>query len=191
MLNLRRDKVILSFFIVFGLWLSGNELFAQRSHRWSGHVDMNLVNYDKRKIHYGFLIGVQASRFKVNLGEGYDAPAFSDVLNIEATQNYGFSTGFIFNLKVADFFDFRLTPKVDFNEYGLQYTFRNGVKYKDLGFKAEDDLVETVMISLPVLVRYVSQRRGNYRMYMIAGVAPSVEVSGKKKKDIILEANKY
>src|SRR3546814_6421120 len=37
------------------------------------------------------------------------------------------------------------------------------------------------MVELPLLLKYKSERRGNIRMYMIGGVKPALEASGKKK----------
>ena len=39
------------------------------------------------------------------------------------------------------------------------------------------------MVEFPVLLKYKSQRRGNVRMYMIGGVVPALEASGKKKTE--------
>src|SRR5690606_25342227 len=36
------------------------------------------------------------------------------------------------------------------------------------------------MVEVPVLAKYKSVRRGNVRMYMIGGVTPAIEASGKK-----------
>jgi hypothetical protein len=37
------------------------------------------------------------------------------------------------------------------------------------------------MVEFPLLLKYKSARRGNVRMYMVGGVKPAVEASGKKK----------
>src|SRR5690606_26303418 len=70
------------------------------------------------------------------------------------------------------FLDLRLTPKVSFYEHKLKYVFTNEAPL--------DHLIETTMVEVPVLAKYKSVRRGNVRMYMIGGVTPAIEASGKK-----------
>jgi hypothetical protein len=73
---------------------------------------------------------------------------------------------------MADFFDLRITPKFAFYEHRLNYVFANS---------KQEQLIETVMVQLPLLLKYKSERRGNVRMYMIGGVNPAIEASGKSK----------
>jgi hypothetical protein len=47
----------------------------------------------------------------------------------------------------------------------------------------EEQLVETTIVELPILIKYKSERRGNVRMYMIGGIKPGFEASGKKGID--------
>src|SRR5690606_38460561 len=44
----------------------------------------------------------------------------------------------------------------------------------------EEKLVETTMVELPIILKYKSEHRGNIRMYMVGGVKPALEASGKK-----------
>jgi hypothetical protein len=39
--------------------------------------------------------------------------------------------------------------------------------------------VETTHVEFPLLLKYKSMRRGNVRMYMIGGITPGFELSGK------------
>jgi hypothetical protein len=43
-------------------------------------------------------------------------------------------------------------------------------------------------MDFPLLLKYKSVRRGNYRMYLIGGISPSVRVGGKK--DLNTEGDK-
>ncbi|MFN7331065.1 MAG: outer membrane beta-barrel protein [Bacteroidota bacterium] len=40
-------------------------------------------------------------------------------------------------------------------------------------------LVETTLVEFPILLKFKSVRRGNVRMYMIGGITPAFEASGK------------
>jgi hypothetical protein len=65
-----------------------------------------------------------------------------------------------------------LTPEVAFYEQRVRYQYTNET--------FEDAIIESTMVELPFLLKYKSERRGNIRMYMIGGVKPGIEASGKK-----------
>jgi hypothetical protein len=170
-LNIYGKKVALSTAIL--LLLSGLS-YAQTQ----GWIRKNNPNYDNRKLSYGFLIGLHTTAFKVKYADTLATQKFDSLYAVEPHWSPGFSLGFIVNYKLGDFFDLRLTPKVAFYEHRLRYI------YTDLG-KAEpqvplDEVVETTMVEFPLLLKYKSERRGNIRMYMIGGVKPGIEASGKK-----------
>ena len=144
-----------------------------QKQRW---VEKNNPNYDDRKLTYGFLIGLHTTAYKIRYSDAFVTPQFDTLFSVEPGSNAGFSLGFIVNYKLGDFFDLRLTPKVAFYEHSLTY------KYTDDQAPYEER-VETTMVEFPLLLKYKSERRGNIRMYMIGGVKPAIEASGKKKEE--------
>jgi hypothetical protein len=62
-------------------------------------------------------------------------------------------------------------PKAGFYDHKLEYNYTDGT--------SQSQLTETTMVEFPVLLKYKSMRRGNVRMYMIGGITPSIEASGK------------
>lgn len=171
--NLYGKKVaILLLFTVFGISAS-----AQK-YRWA---EKNNPNYDDRKLTYGFLIGIHSTAYKVRYSDMFVTPQFDTLFSVDPTWNAGFSLGFIVNYKLGDFFDLRLTPKVAFYEHSLMYKYTAGQP-------AFEERVETTMVEFPLLLKYKSERRGNIRMYMIGGVKPAIEASGKKKEENVTNA---
>jgi hypothetical protein len=144
--------------------------FSQRK-RW---VNQNNPNYDDRKLSYGFLIGLHTTAYQIKYSDRFVTPAMDTVYSIEPDWSPGFSLGFIVNYRITDLLDFRITPKVAFYEHTLRYRYTDETP-------TEEKLVETTMVELPLLLKYKSERRGNIRMYMIGGVKPGLEASGKKK----------
>ncbi|HRJ30331.1 MAG TPA: porin family protein [Cyclobacteriaceae bacterium] len=128
---------------------------------------------EKRKITYGFLIGLHTTAYQVNYNDKFVTPAFDTLFAVTPEWKPGFSLGFIVNYRAHEFLDFRITPKVAFYEHSLIYRFTDGT--------SEKELVETTMVEFPMLVKYKSMRRGNVRMYMIGGIKPGIEASGKKE----------
>lgn len=162
--NIRRHKVAL----ILALVLLAGVAHAQQK-RW---VQRNNPNYDSRKVTYGFLIGLHTSIYQVNYADAFVTQQFDTLFAVNPNWTTGFSLGFIVNYRVSEFVDLRLTPEVAFYEYKVRYQFTNE--------NFEDALVESTMVEFPVLLKYKSERRGNIRMYMIGGVKPGIEASGKK-----------
>lgn len=165
-LYLHRAKVIL-----LGFFLISSALHAQ-SYRWARR---NNPNYDDRKLTYGFLIGLHTTAYQIKYSDSIvnPSPSWAKYHSIMPHWRPGFSLGFIVNYRLTEFLDLRLTPEVAFYEHQLRYNYIDGT------FK--DKLVETTMVEFPVLLKYKSMRRGNIRMYMIGGVKPGIEASGKKE----------
>lgn len=138
--------------------------------RW---VRKNNPNYDDRTMSYGFLIGLHTSAYQIHYSDRFVSQAFDTVHSVLPDWSAGFSLGFIVNYKATEFLDLRVTPKVSFYENKLMYVYTFGAPHQEL--------VETTMVELPLLAKYKSARRGNIRMYMIGGLSPGIEASGKKE----------
>lgn len=164
-LCLQRSKIVC---IVALAMLASVATYGQ-SKRW---VRKNNPNYDERKFSYGFMIGLHSSALQLEYSDKFVTPDFDTLYAVHPEWSAGFSLGFIVNYRAADFLDLRITPKVSFYEHKLKYVFTNEAPF--------DELVETTMVEVPVLAKYKSVRRGNVRMYMIGGISPGIEASGKK-----------
>jgi hypothetical protein len=138
------------------------------------YAKRNNPNYDLRKLSYGFLIGIHTTAYQIKYSKSFatvTTPPNDSLYAIEPQWSPGFSLGFIVNYRIADFFDLRTTPNFAFYEHRLKYRFINST---------QDQLIETVMVEVPLLLKYKSERRGNVRMYMIGGAKVGIEASGKK-----------
>lgn len=131
-------------------------------------------NYDTKRLSYGFLIGLHSAAYQIKYSENFITQALDTVYAVEPSWSPGFSLGFIVNYRLEDLWDLRLTPKVAFYEHKLRYLFTDDTK-------TEEQLVETTMVEFPILLKFKSERRENLRMYMIGGIKPGIEASGKKE----------
>lgn len=166
-LYLHRYKVI----AIAILLLCALQIQAQKT-RW---VEKNNPNYDNRKLTYGFLIGIHSSIYQIKYSDKFVTPALDTVSAVLPSWSSGFSLGFIVNYRLTEFLDLRLTPEVAFYENKVRYQFTNDPPV--------DETVENTIVEFPILLKYKSERRGNIRMYMVGGVKPGIEASGKKNVD--------
>ena len=149
---------------------------AGQNFQWARR---NNPEYDKRKFTYGFSIGIHTSSYQTRYSDKFVTGSLSNINFVRAKFNGGFSLGFLVNRRLHDMLDIRLMPKAGFYNHELTYYYVTAdPKTKKI---SESQLVETTMVEMPLLLKYKSMRRGNIRMYMVGGVTPSFEASGKKE----------
>jgi len=155
--------------------------FKDRSSKWTSK---NLPYYDDRRLHYGFILALNSTRFKPTVSNYYLSDADS-VVSITGTRTPGYTVGIILNLRLAEFFDLRLLPTFAFYQRDVNFLFKN--KFSSI------QTTESTFIEIPLMCKYKSQRRGNFRMYMIGGLKAAVETGAKKKekKDTELRASNF
>lgn len=160
--------------IILGFLLIAIEALGQRQ---GTSPEINLPNYDNKKLHYGFILAGNYATYTLK-PSAYFYNINDTLKRVEPSGVGGFTLGFILNARMHDNFDFRLTPQVGFYQRGVEYTFIS----KTTGAKISDkQMVEATFVELPILVKYKSQRRNNFRMYIVGGVKPSISTSNKNK----------
>jgi hypothetical protein len=148
---------------LFGYHATEAQLF-----RWARQ---NNPDYDQRKISYGFSIGLHTSGYEVNYSNLFITTGLDNLQSVQPEYIPGFSLGFLVNYRLNEFLDLRLMPKAGFYSHRLTYYFTNR--------SVQSQQVETTMVEFPLLLKYKSMRRGNVRMYMVGGITPAIEASGK------------
>ena len=115
-------------FIVFNLSVSG-----QRNKK-----PLNLSNYDFKKIHFGFTLGINALNFNI---QKENSSILNDSLLIINSQNQkGFNLGIISNFRLGKYTDFRFTPSLVFGERLINYNFNNS---DEIVKRIESTLIES------------------------------------------------
>ena len=158
---------IISVFVIILACYSGSH--AQRQH-WAKR---NNPNYDQRKLTYGFLMGLHTTSYQIKYADTFVNAIYDTIASVQPQWKPGFVLGLIINYRFGDYIDLRATPQFAFYEHQLNYVFTDDTP-------TEEQLVETTVVEIPILIKYKSERRGNVRMYMIGGIKPGFEASGKK-----------
>ena len=167
--HLYRYKIITLFYTFFLaiIAVQAQQLHSQENFEW----DHNLPHYDDRRLHYGFTLGLNSTRFRPVQSQTF----FSDsISSIRSKPQGGFNLGFVMNLRLSKYFDARLLPGVAFYTRNVQYQFQNG-------FSSAQN-TESVFIETPLLIKYKSQRRKNHRLYVVGGLKTCFEAGAKKKE---------
>lgn len=173
---------IVSFFILISF---ASEAFSQIN------AVENLPKYDKQKIHFGFMLGINNTDFKIDRNADF---LFSDSLYvIESVDQSGFNLGIVTDYRLGNHFNLRFIPGLSFAQRKMQYDiFHMGISQG-----TEERIVESTFLQFPVDLKFKSNRIGNYRLYVLAGVQFNIDmvsqakVENEEKKFVKLKKNDY
>jgi hypothetical protein len=127
---------------------------------------LNLENFDKQRVHWGYFLGFNQYDFKFNYNENTG--------DVQVDKTVGFNVGLIGNLRINEYFDVRLEPGLYYTERSLNFP----------GFIDESDYlrrVKSTYIHLPLLIKASAKRFGNFKPYVVGGVSTSLNLSSNDK----------
>ncbi len=135
----------------------------------------NLPKYDKQRLHFGFLLGVNRTDFSVNRIGPFTR--LDTLYVVEVNPVMGFNLGIVSNLRIGNHFDFRFIPTLSFSQRDLNYLFyKNNVVDQEVVKQ-----IESTFLQFPVEVKFKSSRANNYRMYVTAGYTYAFDMVSQAK----------
>jgi len=141
--------------------------YSQSKGIFSKNPILNLENFDKQRVHWGYFLGFNIYDFKIDY---LDTP---DV-DIAVKRNTGFNVGLVGNLRLHEYIDLRFEP-------GLYYSQRN-LTYSGFTKKLDAEReVRSTYIDFPLLVKFSSVRTGNIRPYLVGGVSATLNLASNSK----------
>ncbi|MEE9406871.1 MAG: porin family protein [Polaribacter sp.] len=144
-------------FLIFGFFLLTSIAFFAQSEK----VEY-LPSFDKKRLHYGFYLGINKNDFKLNLKES-NIPNAN--ISVEATS--GFNVGLIADLRLHKNLNLRLEPglvsnskRILFNHLKTSATPQNSIR--EIG---------STYLHLPLVFKFSADRYKNIRPYVLGGVS--------------------
>ncbi|REE05749.1 putative protein-translocating porin PorT [Marinoscillum furvescens DSM 4134] len=131
----------------------------------------NLGDYDAQWIHYGFLMGIHNSRYRIQYSDDFARPEMDSLHSVVPGHLPGWKVGFVVDMNLLQYLSFRVLPTVGFYEQDLTYRYTDGTSHRELK--------DATLVELPLMLKYKSARRGNIAMYVTGGISPALEASGK------------
>ena len=152
--------------IVLALCLFSLSLFSLAGSTKS----YNYLEFKKKPVYYGIALGLNQSSFIINHSKSF---ILNDSISINnPIAKTGFTFQGIFNLKLGEYFDFRVLAGFSLSERALEY-YRPG---DPTPFFTEK--IEFVYADIPILVRYKSAPFRDKRAFVVAGMKYSYDVNG-------------
>ncbi len=162
---------------------AGTAGFAQQN--WGGGVD-------SEQLHFGFTFQYVSAEYKIFKNENWrdryseNGQTYTEPLrSISSPVSPGFGLGFVSDYKLGDHANLRFTPALVFSDRLLDYEFNAGQmtdRYFE-GNTAYQQKVQSTVVDLPMGIKLKSDRRKNFRAYMLGGVKYSLDIVSKKKTD--------
>ena len=140
-----------------------NTIFAQKDR-----VEY-LPSMDKKRIHFGFYLGLNQNDFKVN----YKNSIYSNA-NVSVTATSGFNVGLVADLRLHKNINLRFEPGLASNSKSIAFTHINS---------ARDSIREigSTYLHVPFILKFSTDRLDNIRPYLLAGISYDHNFSSNEK----------
>jgi Outer membrane protein beta-barrel domain len=185
MLHLHRKKTFAlrtGLFLLFGFICLAQTSLAQ-------HKDLNLYDHDSKPYYFGITLASSLTRFQTELHSRFLQD--DSVMVAEPGNSGGFGLGLLATVRLSDRFQFRFNPQLEFTARNILYT----LKYPDFdGQTKVSKAIESVTVSFPFQLKLQSDRIGNFRVYMMAGVKGDIDLASNaraKKAEDLVKIKKY
>lgn len=166
--------------------------------QWGGKVK-NRPYTDLRPFHFGIVVGMHAQDIEF-MNAGPQTITFDDGTTAEKTVtcdqdkwDTGFNVGVIGETRLGNNFAFRVAPALYFGNRHLKFINHTDRMEDGTPFTEQQDL-KTIYISSAANLIFSAQRLNNTRPYIMAGINPMFNLTGKsndfiklKKYDILTE----
>jgi hypothetical protein len=145
------------------LILTSSAVFAQADRV------INLPNFDKRLIHFGFYLGLNQNDFKVDYkNSNYPNP------NVSVEPTSGFNVGLIADFRLHKNINLRFEPGLVSNSKSLAFSHINTKRdsIREIG---------STYLHVPLVLKFSTDRMDNVRPYVLAGVSLDYNFSSNQK----------
>ncbi len=130
----------------------------------------NFNGFKNKPIYYGIALGINNSSFIVNHSSNF---ILNDSISINSPiARPGLTFQGIFNLKLGQYFDFRVLAGFSLSERSLQYFNPGEAK------PYNTERIEFVYADIPFLIRYKSEPYRDMRAFVVGGIKYSYDVNG-------------
>jgi len=157
---------------------------AAHAQNWGGGVD-------DENVHFGFTFQYNNSTYKIQRQPNWRAPfrdpetgtPLTDSLSaLYSKSSPGFGIGFVINGRISNNLDVRMTPTLVFSDRLAAYEYVQPAVI-NTAFSNYEQKVAATLVEFPLGIKIKSNRRNNFRAYMLYGAKYTIDIASKKKLD--------
>ena len=152
---------------------------------------INQQDHDDKPYHFGINLGMNRSHFSFT-----HHPIFmqrDSVMVVESINSTGLNLAWLVDKRLSEHFNIRTFPlDLTFTEKAFEYN----LKYPDRP-GGEDSVtikkVQSISLTLPIQIKFSSDRIGNFKVYMLGGVKAEYDMAsnaGARKAENLIKLNK-
>ena len=152
---------------------------------------VNMPDHDEKKVRFGINLGANRSHFSFT-----HHPVFlqqDSIMAIESINSTGINLAWMVNIKLSEHFDLRTYPvNLTFTEKSFEYSLPNPDRADGEDFVTEKK-VSSISLSLPIQMKFTSDRINNFKVYMMAGVKAEYDLAsnaGARKAENLIKLNR-
>ena len=151
-------KLLLILVTIFCVSTASSQIFYKKNRK---KVD-NLPSFDKRRLHYGFYLGLNQNDFKINY-----RPSNFPGATVEVDPTAGFNVGLIADLRLHKNINLRFEPGLISNSKTLYFNNNPAL------LNARDSVREigSTYLHLPLVLKFSTDRWNNVRPYVLGGIS--------------------
>lgn len=136
---------------------------------------INLENWQKKRIYFGFFLGFSTYDFKFDY---YNSnTAYGNPSDIQTEKSVGFNVGLVSNLRLMEYLDLRFEPGLYYGSRTLHYPVAPGL----ITATNRTRELNSTYLNFPLLLKFSSLRTGNIRPYLLGGVSANLNLSSNAK----------
>lgn len=145
-------------------------VFSQRRE-----VAQNYRKFDRKAIHFGFMLGVNTSDFSTHY-----KPTLATDYNLYSITNDGqpgFQLGIISSVKLGTpYIRLRFIPSLSFQEKVLNYTYFD----EDNLFDEHEERIGSTNLDFPLVFKFRTMRYNNFAAYIVSGAQYSLDLQTRE-----------
>lgn len=155
--------------LIFGFFiLSSIAFYAQKDK-----IEY-LPTFDKKRIHYGFYLGLNNNDYKLSFTDEINNTGIDDA-NITVNATAGFNVGLIGDLRLHENLNLRFEPGLMTNSKTINYSHLEGAD--------ATREVNSTFLHLPLLLKFSTDRHKNIRPYVLGGLSYDFNFSSAEDGD--------
>lgn len=173
-------KVLIIFIFVF--LSSATSLSSQHRSNQDKKKAPNLISFDAKPLHFGFLIGLNAMDFNIVQKLPADRPdgmenRYAEIINL----NPGVNIGIVSSLRINDYFNLRFLPGISFGQRDIWF-IQDGER--DQGPLE----IKSTFLEFPLLLKFNGARMTNVKPYLVGGINPRVDLAKTENDGLSLRS---
>lgn len=148
---------------------------------------MNRPYIDQRRFHYGFLAGMQLTDLEF-VQNGYTDEEGNQWFAEGPNYEPGFCVGILGEMRLNKYLSVRCIPTMHFGTRNIHFRNQKATENEE-GAMIHEKQYQNMRITyftVPIDVKYSAERFNNYRPYMMAGLAPALDLTVKRGQNHLL-----